>query len=94
MARKRRRRSFWIASIAIAFLCGCTPREIEQESVREMPRPGGGDQQKIDSIKRELNRRRQQGSLEVPSQHFQQAMDSLKYNFLIKPYLEKDESNR
>jgi hypothetical protein len=45
----------------LLFVCGCTPREIEQQdTVQEMPRPGGSDQQRLDSIKRELNIKRQQ----------------------------------
>lgn len=39
-------------------ICGCTPREIEQEhsqaTTEEMPRPGGAVQHVLDSIKREL----------------------------------------
>jgi hypothetical protein len=42
------------------FALACTPREIEQETMREMPRPGGSDQHRLDSIKRELNIKRQQ----------------------------------
>ena len=56
--------------------------------MREMPRPGGADQQRLDSIKRELNiKRQQQGAFEAGDK-FQLAMDSMKYNFLIQPYLE------
>jgi hypothetical protein len=67
----------------------CTPREIEQQdTMREMPRPGGADQERLDSIKRELSiKRQQQGALEAGGK-YQLAMDSLKYDFLIKPYLE------
>ncbi|HET6512340.1 MAG TPA: hypothetical protein VFH43_09115 [Candidatus Kapabacteria bacterium] len=50
-----------IASIALCSLDACTPREIEQQdTMQEMPRPGGSDQSRIDSIKRELNKQRQE----------------------------------
>jgi hypothetical protein len=49
-----------IASICTLIAISCTPREIEQETMDEMPRPGGSDQHRLDSIKRELNIKRQQ----------------------------------